>query len=171
MQGDGDRRRLDRDHEGPGGAPARLVRESEEGMADFVETYRGVVYPWDCDHLGHMNVKNYVGMFDQAGFHFLSMIGFSMGDMQETGVTLVDARHTIEYKREQRVGSLVLVQSAITKLGNKSLTMLHRMSNIETGDLAATSEIVTVCFDLKARASIPIPDDRRKRMQKFVVEA
>ncbi len=21
-----------------------------------METYRGVVYPWQCDHMGHMNV-------------------------------------------------------------------------------------------------------------------
>ena len=27
----------------------------------WVETYRGAVYPWHCDHMGHMNVMWYVG--------------------------------------------------------------------------------------------------------------
>ena len=25
-------------------------------------TYRGTVYPWQCDHVGHMNIMWYVGM-------------------------------------------------------------------------------------------------------------
>jgi len=29
-------------------------------------TYRGTVYPWHLDQVGHMNVQHYVGMFDQA---------------------------------------------------------------------------------------------------------
>jgi acyl-CoA thioester hydrolase len=29
-------------------------------------TYRGTVYPWQCDHIGHMNVMWYVGKFDEA---------------------------------------------------------------------------------------------------------
>ena len=24
-------------------------------------TYRGIVYPWHCDHMGHKNVMWYVG--------------------------------------------------------------------------------------------------------------
>lgn len=30
------------------------------------ETYRGTVYPWQCDHMGHMNVMWYAGKFDEA---------------------------------------------------------------------------------------------------------
>lgn len=139
-------------------------------MAEFVETYRGVVYPWDCDHLGHMNVKNYVGMFDQAAFHFLSMLGFSFGNMHETGETLVDAQHTIQYRKEQRVGSLVRVESAVTRVGTKSITILQRMWNAETGDLAATTEIVSVYFNLKTRSSMPLPEAVRERIRPYVVE-
>jgi hypothetical protein len=29
-------------------------------------TYRGVVHPWHCDHMGHMNGMWYVGKFDEA---------------------------------------------------------------------------------------------------------
>ena len=50
-------------------------------MSTWKETFRGVAYPWHCDHLGHMNVKNHVGMFDQAAAHIMAMIGFSWHDM------------------------------------------------------------------------------------------
>jgi acyl-CoA thioester hydrolase len=31
-------------------------------------TYRGTVYPWQCDHVGHMNIMWYVGKFDEANW-------------------------------------------------------------------------------------------------------
>ena len=139
-------------------------------MSGWMECFRGVVYPWHCDHLGHMNVQHYVGMFDQAGFHFLSEIGFRFHDMDDQGETLVDAQHTIQYKQEQRVGSLVKVESAITRIGTKSVTAFHRMTNTETGVLAATSEVISVYFDLRRRESLPIPDAIRQKMQPYLVE-
>lgn len=139
-------------------------------MSSYVETFRGVVYPWHCDHLGHMNVKNYVGMFDQAAFHFLAICGFSFHDMEASGETIVDARHTIEYKVEQRAGALIRIDSAFVRLGGKSVTARHRMWNTETGDLAATSEIVGVYFDLGTRQSIPIPDTVRERMAPLLAQ-
>ena len=33
-------------------------------MTEFHVTYRGTVYPWHCDHIGHMNVMWYSGKFD-----------------------------------------------------------------------------------------------------------
>ena len=38
-------------------------------------TYRGTVYPWQCDHVGHMNVMWYVGQFDEANWNLLARIG------------------------------------------------------------------------------------------------
>jgi len=31
-------------------------------------TYCGTVYPWQCDHVGHMNIMWYVGKFDEANW-------------------------------------------------------------------------------------------------------
>ncbi len=31
-----------------------------------IETYRGVVYPWQMDQMDHMNVQFYTARFDQA---------------------------------------------------------------------------------------------------------
>jgi acyl-CoA thioester hydrolase len=139
-------------------------------MQGWTETGRSVVYPWHCDHLGHMNVQHYVGFFDIGAFHFMSMLGFKSHDMHDVGETLVDAQHTIKYINEQPVGSLVKVESAIIKIGTKSMTCLHRMTNTETGLVAATNEVVMVYFDLKARHSLPLPDDLKARAQEYLVD-
>ena len=37
-------------------------------MENVFEIYRAVVFPWHCDHIGHMNVRWYAHHFDDAGF-------------------------------------------------------------------------------------------------------
>lgn len=139
-------------------------------MSGWTETGRAVVFPWHCDHLGHMNVKHYVGMFDIGAFHFLSMLGFGSHDMHDKGATLVDAQHTIRFIKEQPAGSLVKIESAITRIGTKSLNIRHRMINTETGDLAATTEIVMVYFDLATRKSIPLTEALKEGMSPYLAD-
>ena len=139
-------------------------------MSGYIETFRGVVYPWHCDHQGHMNTMHYVGMFDQAFWHHMSALGFTRDYMDRNCGGFVDVRDTIEYKAEQGVGSLVIIESGMLKIGNTSMTALHRMRNIETGELAATSEKISVYFDLEARSKTPFPDELRPSMEANIVE-
>ena len=44
-------------------------------MPEPMITYRGVVYSWHCDHMGHMNVMWYVGKFDEAAWQLLAAVG------------------------------------------------------------------------------------------------
>ena len=136
----------------------------------WMETCRGVVYPWHCDQLGHMNVQHYVGHFDIAAFHFLAELGFRSDGKGDTGITLVDAQHTIQFKKEQRLGALFKIESALLKVGTKSVVAMHRLRNIETSIIGATTEIIAVCFDLSTRSSIPIPDETRERLKAYILD-
>jgi len=139
-------------------------------MGTYIETHRTVVYPWHCDHQGHMTTMHYVGMFDAAFWHLLSACGFTRDYLESHHAGFVDVRDTIEYQAEQAVGSLLMIESGMTKVGNTSVTGFHRMRNVETGDIAATSEKITVYFDLKARHKIPLPDELRQAMTDNLVE-
>ncbi|MEE9598224.1 MAG: thioesterase family protein [Acidiferrobacterales bacterium] len=139
-------------------------------MKGFIETYRGVVYPWHCDHQGHLNTMHYVGMFDMAFWHHISALGFTRAYMQEQGTGFVDVKDTIEYKVEQPVGSLLLIESGLLRTGSTSITALHRMRNTETGDIAATSEKISVYFDLKRRHKTPLPNELAEVMAQNIVE-
>ena len=44
-------------------------------MSDLMLTYRGAVYPWHCDQMGHMNVMWYVGKFDEATWNLFAAMG------------------------------------------------------------------------------------------------
>jgi len=134
-------------------------------LAEWMETHRAVVFPWHCDHMGHMNVRWYAHAFDDAGFHLWSQIGLSHATLGKRGVATVIARTETDFKHEASAGELLVVRSAFTRLGTKSLTMSQRMTNAETGALCATQEAVEVFFDLKTRAAIPIPADIRAKLE------
>ena len=49
----------------------------------MIETYRGAVYPWHCDHMGHMNVMWYVSKFDEATWNLFSELGVTSDFLRE----------------------------------------------------------------------------------------
>lgn len=139
-------------------------------MSAYVECYRGAVYPWHCDHQGHMTVMFYFAMFDPASWHLLSAIGFTRERMAAERRGFVDVKSTIEYRSERRAGDLIVIDAGLLRIGNSSITAHYRMKNPENGELVATLNSVTVYFDLDAREPLPIPEAVRERLQAFLVE-
>src|SRR6476660_1312582 len=62
------------------------------GSTDAPITYRGLVYPWHCDHMGHMNVMWYTGKFDEASWSLLSRLGLTQHRLRqmERAMAVVD---------------------------------------------------------------------------------
>jgi len=131
-----------------------------------LETHRGVVYPWLCDSMGHMNTQFYAAMYDQATFHLLSALA-PYATLEASGRGWADVRQLIEYKHEARSGALVVIRSSLQRLGGKSVGFLHEMRNLETDVLHSTSEQVTVLFDLKARKAAELDEAIRERARKL----
>jgi len=42
--------------------------EEESPSSSPLVTYRGIIYPWHVDHMDHMNVQHYTGVFDQSSW-------------------------------------------------------------------------------------------------------
>ena len=133
-------------------------------MGEWFETGRGVVFPWNCDHFGHMNVRWYAHHFDDAGFHLWTVAGVNHSDLRAKGMALVVARTTIDYIHELVAGELLVIRSGFIRVGNRSLTHFARMLNADTGTLCATQETTEVFFDPKARKSAPMPDYIRDKV-------
>ena len=138
-------------------------------MAEWMETHRTVVFPWHCDHIGHMSVRWYSHAFDDAGFHLWLRIGMSHVTLKARGLATVIASSKIDFLHEANAGELLVIESAFTRLGSKSLNVMQRMRNGETGVPYATNEVVEVFFDLGARTAVAIPDDIRTKLEPVLV--
>src|SRR6478736_8902127 len=103
-------------------------------MYRAVETYRGVVYPWSMDHMGHMNVASYTARFDEATWHFLARLGLTPTHFRETHRGAVAADQKTQYKREVLAGGLLHVTTELRELGRKSIRFVHRMYDSETDE-------------------------------------
>ena len=139
-------------------------------MASSLLSYRGVVYPWHCDHMGHMNVMWYVGKFDEATWHLLASIGLSGSRLTGEGIGMVAVEQHLEYKRELRAGDLLTIRSSVQEIREKSLLLVHEMTNEVTEELAARTVLTGVCIDTTTRKAKPLPADIREQVAKLLFQ-
>ncbi|MGD1217258.1 MULTISPECIES: acyl-CoA thioesterase [Streptomyces] len=137
---------------------------------DMEVTYQGTVYPWHCDHMGHMNVMWYVGKFDEATWSLFARMGITPDYLreQERGMVAVDQR--ISYRQEALAGDVVVVRSALLEARSKVIRFCHRMENATTGDTLAITVLTGVHLDRATRRSCPLPDEQLARAKAMVTE-
>ena len=131
-------------------------------------TYRGTVYPWHCDHMGHMNVMHYVGKFDEATWNLFEQFGLTPAYVRDNALGMAAVQQNIQYKRELLPGDTVFVRSEIKKLTDKALTFVHTMVHGGTGEVAAIAEMTGVHLDQKERKAVPFADDIRTRAEALI---
>ena len=131
-------------------------------------SFRGVIFPWDCDAMGHLNSKNYYGMFDQAGWHVFLAIGYQPQIAARDGIGLADVSQQMTFKRELTAGRLVYVRSYIDRVGTKSVTMRHEMHDAETRECTSVLVCTAAFFDLRSRRAMEIPPHIRTACESWL---
>jgi acyl-CoA thioester hydrolase len=146
---------------GDRGARDRLLRPGDV-------SFRGVVFPWECDSMGHLNNKHYLGLFDQAAWHVLLALGYRTQMALHEQIGLADVHQTIAYRRELRAGQLIVVRSWLARVGSKSLTAQHEMLDADDGAAIASLTSISTFLDLRKRCSIPIPPAIRRAADEWL---
>lgn len=147
------------------GTPSDQDQERFAKQARRTETYRGTVYPWQLDHVGHMNVQFYTARFDEATWHFFSSLGIGTRYLRERRRGMAALEQHTRYKRELHAGALVRITSELLEVKPKVVRFIHRMYDAETGEEIADSELTAVHLDTEQRRSVPFPDEILERLQ------
>src|SRR5262249_10512368 len=121
-----------------------------------------------CDLYGHMNVRHYAALFDDASWHVLSRADISLTDLRGRGLGTVVASLTIDFHSEMKAGNLVLIQGSFTRVGNKSFAYEMRLYETDSMKHCATQKTTEVCFDTEKRSSAHFPDEMRKKLVAMV---
>jgi acyl-CoA thioester hydrolase len=137
-------------------------------MKDLIETYRGAVYPWHCDHMGHMNVMWYVGKFDEATWNLFAAMGVTAAYLKKNGRGMAAVQQNITYRRELLAGDTIAVRSGFIEVREKVARFVHEMRNAQTGEIAAICVLTGVSTDSKTRKSCPFPPDLVERAKDLV---
>jgi len=116
-------------------------------------TYRGAVYPWQCDHIGHMNVMWYVGKFDEATWCFFSSLGLTSFyfTRMRRGMAAVDQH--VSYLQELHPGDTVSIHTQLLESSGKSIRFLHEMRKSNEEKIVARTTLKSVHMDIDRRKS------------------
>jgi acyl-CoA thioester hydrolase len=128
-------------------------------------TYRGAVYPWHCDHIGHMNNMWYAGKFDEASWNLLMQLGITPSYLRETGHGMAAVEQVTTFKKELLAGDTVEVWTEVVEVRERVVRFVHAMKNAETGEVCATCAITGVHVDMAARRAVAFPDAIRRAAQ------
>jgi len=139
-------------------------------MPEMLITARSVVYPWHCDHMGHMNVMWYTGKFDEATWHLFGHVGLTPSYLRENKRALVAVHQETSYKRELFAGDLILIRSVILEVREKVIRFHHEMLHAESDGVAATTTLTGVHLNAETRKSCPFPVEYLERMRRLIAQ-
>lgn len=121
----------------------------------------------ETDALGHVSNISYFVYLEEARIELFRELGFEM-DLKKWNVILLSA--TCKFVHQAFFDQHLVIRSVITKIGNSSFMIGHRITDDETGQLIAEGEAGAVCFNFEKQKSERIPEAIRSRLEKFAEE-
>ena len=111
-------------------------------MSELPMRCRGAIYPWQRDHVGHMNVMWCTGKFDEVTWNIFAMVGLMPRFLRENARGVVAIEQKTKYLRELHAGGIITIRSRLLELAGKKIRFIHEMINGETLEVAATTELM-----------------------------
>jgi acyl-CoA thioester hydrolase len=136
----------------------RTQRESDAMPAPFVSHMRRVPARW-IDGNGHLNVRWYLHIFDEAMEESLDALGLGFMLIETHGISIMALEIGIGYKRELLKGERVHVTTQQVAFNHKRVHWMQAMYELQTGKLVSTAEWMTAFVDMNSRRSTAIPVD------------
>lgn len=120
--------------------------------------YHRETIPTDyLDSMGHMNVRWYMALFDEATWHFFNAIGMTRDYFINSHAGGFALKNFINYWREVRAGQTVALRTRLIGRTDKRFHFMHFMLDETAGQVASSLESLGTHADLKLRRSAPLP--------------
>lgn len=116
------------------------------------------------DENGHMNMRWYLHVYDDAGYALAEQFGLTPDFHQAHGSGGFDLEHHIHYLREIQPGDSVAVYARLVGHTAKRLHYLMFLVNETRGVLASIFECVNSFADLQQRRTAPFPPEVSERI-------
>jgi acyl-CoA thioester hydrolase len=118
----------------------------------------------DVDMLGHVSNTVYQNYYDAGKLHYFDEV---LPEMDFVTIGVVGASIKIDYLKPIYMRTKILVETHVTHVGNKSLTMGHQLVEEETGEVLSTCSVVLVCYNIKDKVSTPIPENWKRKIAAY----
>jgi len=149
--------------------PAAEPRPEPLSTNGFIPTARGRAKPGDLDAAGTFSLSAMVHRFSNASGQTAAALGMDTAFLQRNRRGFSTFEMTLRLSEVLRLDEPYLIETGIGHLGNSSLRMIHRMTNVRNGNEIARLSQYGVNLDLDARRPARWPDDIRDRAMKLFV--
>lgn len=106
------------------------------------EAFRGSVAQWECDMMGHMNVRHYFAKCDQAIRFAALQLGITPRLSRDEGIELVITDQHVRFLQEQHAGAGLGIRMGVLDFSDDRIRLYQEIYNTLSGDVA-TSFITT----------------------------
>jgi acyl-CoA thioester hydrolase len=111
-----------------------------------------------ADTNGHMNVRRYVGLHDQASWNYLGGLGLGEQYVAAENRSFFDLEHHLRYLEEVLVGDEVTVHFRLVARSTKLLHGMGFLVNATREQVANTFEFLAAHIDLGVRRTAPFDE-------------
>jgi acyl-CoA thioester hydrolase len=130
---------------------------SLDQLASLPAVYRAVIPPAYKDRNGHMNMRWYLAIYDEAGYAMYPMLGLTEDYFAATGTGGFHLEHHLWYPSEVLIGDTVVIRARILARDAKLFHYMMFMVNETRGVLSSLFECVLAHADLRTRRTAPFP--------------
>lgn len=135
-----------------------------------VEIWRGGVNTWDCDEMGHMNVRHYVVRAQEGLIGLAAELGLPHAFSPFANATLLVREHHIRFLREAHAGAPLAMLGGVIEMGECDARLLQLLVHPASGELAATFQTTVVHATPGEGQPFPWPRIARERAEALKVE-
>ena len=106
-------------------------------MGEFLKTWSGECSAWECDGLGHLNMRHYMTKVQQARQMFFIRAGLHEAFKSDALSTVRVTDFHIKYLGEARPDNPLYIETGLLELGEETIKLCHIMFHRD-GRIAAT---------------------------------
>jgi len=138
-----------------------------EARMPMIDVLRTGVNTWDCDQMGHMNVRHY---FARAN-HGLAMLALELGlppsFLRREGLALRALDQHVRFMRELRPGVYFKMQAGILAATHDRLEVYEEMRFVHKEEAAASMISEVALIDVATGKRVPFSDNVLERARAF----
>ena len=115
----------------------------------------------DQDAFGHVNNLTYLRWCETSRVEYLQRVALWV-ELPPTGIGPILASLKCDYKMQLNHPGTVLVGTKVTRIGNSSIRMEHRVVSGEEAVVAAEVDSTLVWYDYQRLKAVPVPAEARQ---------
>ncbi|MDB5479607.1 MAG: hot dog superfamily thioesterase [Caulobacteraceae bacterium] len=136
-----------------------------------LEVWRGGVNTWECDAMGHMNVRFYVARAMEGLVGLAGALGLNGAFRERATATLLVKDHHIRFQREARAGAPLHMVAGVLDVQECEARFLQLLIHSTTGELAASFQTVVTHVTARDERAFPWSESARLALERLRIKA